>query len=368
MSLERSSTNFRVYEFEAKLTDESLAGFAENALPPIETLKEEPLEGWVSPRHLLDSEIVEDTCRAGKFIHLVLTKAQRKVPKVLLDTYTKMQEIEMMKEEGMESLNRETRRELREDVKKKMLPRMPPSLSGIEVAIDCDANRLYCDSLSTSADERVTEIFAKSARSALIPLTPDTAALRHSNVQTDQLDPVCFTAEPNGDFTIRSAGLDFLMWLFYRYEIGESKYDLFVGSEPINVGLEGPVSLVLQGQGAHTASLAEGEPLHSVECKAALLGGKKIASITIAFEHGEDIYKARVDGQTFQFHKVTVPKMDENRDAQAIFLDHMVHLQSFTEIFYKLYEVFLKVRTDEAAWNKVLADIQAWLPTLPAEK
>ena len=63
MSLERSSTNFRVYEFEAKLTDESLAGFAENALPPIETLKEDPLEGWVSPRHLLDSEIVGEIGR-----------------------------------------------------------------------------------------------------------------------------------------------------------------------------------------------------------------------------------------------------------------------------------------------------------------
>ena len=40
MSLERSSTNFRVYEFEAKLTDESLAGFAENALPPFKIIQE----------------------------------------------------------------------------------------------------------------------------------------------------------------------------------------------------------------------------------------------------------------------------------------------------------------------------------------
>ena len=140
------------------------------------------------------------------------------------------------------------------------------------------------------------------------------------------------------------------------------------GAEPVKLALEGPVSLVLQGQGAHLASLSQGEPLHSVECKAALLGGKKIASVTLVLDRGGDLYRTRIDGQTFHFRQFTGPAVDANRDDGSLFLERMQHIQNFTETFYALYGVFLKLRTDDAAWDQTLADIRAWLPTLTAAR
>lgn len=368
MSFDSKSTNFRAYIFDEGQPDLTLDAFAGLAIPPVETLRDEPLEGWSSPRFLLDRELVPETCRAGKYIRLSLAKALRKIPRSLLDAYSRMEEIRLMRDRNASYLSRDERRTIREEVKKQMLPKMPPTLTGISVAIDLDRHYLYSDSLSESAANRVSEFFAKSAHKNLFPLTPEEAALRLYQIQADSLDPVGFSTEPNGDFTVNNIGLDFLMWLFYRYESGENAFDLFAGAEPVELALEGPVSLVLQGQGAHLASLSQGEPLHSVECKAALLGGKKIASVTLVLDRGGDLYRTRIDGQTFHFRQFTGPAVDANRDDGSLFLERMQHIQNFTETFYALYGVFLKLRTDDAAWDQTLADIRAWLPTLTAAR
>ena len=84
MSLTQAAASFRVFQFDARLDASVLKAFAENAIPPLETLNEEPLVGWATPRFLVDREINDDTCHAGKFLHLSLAKAQRKNEAIIL--------------------------------------------------------------------------------------------------------------------------------------------------------------------------------------------------------------------------------------------------------------------------------------------
>ena len=188
MSLVKSPA-FRVFEFEAKLDDTFLDECAKGAIAPLETLNETPLTGWSSPRYLVDGEINADTCRAGKYVHLFVSTAQRRVPASLLAVYCRKTELEMMKEKGVSSLSRATVREIRESVRKQMLKRMPPSISGLEVAIDTDRSIVYTDAKTDKQVDAVSLAFHQAARSALVPLDPAGAALRRFGVQADSLAP-----------------------------------------------------------------------------------------------------------------------------------------------------------------------------------
>lgn len=362
MSLVKSPA-FRVFEFEAKLDDTFLDECAKGAIAPLETLNETPLTGWSSPRYLVDGEINADTCRAGKYVHLFVSTAQRRVPASLLAVYCRKTELEMMKEKGVSSLSRATVREIRESVRKQMLKRMPPSISGLEVAIDTDRSIVYTDAKTDKQVDAVSLAFHQAARSALVPLDPAGAALRRFGVQADSLAPAVFTPEDNGDFVVNDLGLDFLTWAVWRHDAGKTEF-AGEGGKMVAFSVDGPVSLVLEAQGAHHIALREGAPLASPEFKSALLAGKKVASLRLGFTIGDDTWSGVVSGSTFTFSGVKPPATDSNRAEDATFAERMGRLQTWTDTFLSFFGAFLEIRTDEAAWRKELSAIRGWLPAL----
>ena len=206
MSLTQAAASFRVFQFEAKLSPDVLSAFAEDAVPPFEVLRDEPLAGWATPRFLTDAEISGETCHAGKFLHLSLTREERRIPKALLTVYCRREELRFMKEKGVNALSRQDRQAIKEAVRKQMLPRTPPSLAGNDVAIDLDRSLLYTDAKTDKQVDLLAERFAKAARTALVPLDAAGAAQRLFNVRTDELAPASFTPENNGDFVVNDIG------------------------------------------------------------------------------------------------------------------------------------------------------------------
>ena len=367
MSLTQAAASFRVFQFEAKLSPDVLSAFAEDAVPPFEVLRDEPLAGWATPRFLTDAEISEETCHAGKFLHLSLTREERRIPKALLTVYCRREELRFMKEKGVNALSRQDRQAIKEAVRKQMLPRTPPSLAGNDVAIDLDRSLLYTDAKTDKQVDLLAERFEKAARTALVPLDAAGAAQRLFNVRTDELAPASFTPENNGDFVVNDIGLDFLTWLYWRFRTDDALFELRPGSPRLAVAIDGPLSLVLEAQGAFQIGLRNGTPVQSREIKSALLGGKKIASLKLFFTLGDDTYQASVSAPSFAVTGLKLPPVDKNRDAAATFVDRMAYLQAFSDAFHALYGVFLRDRADAAAWQRTVAAIRKWLPTMPVK-
>ena len=367
MSLTQAAASFRVFQFEAKLSPDVLSAFAEDAVPPFEVLRDEPLAGWATPRFLTDAEISEETCHAGKFLHLSLTREERRIPKALLTVYCRREELRFMKEKGVNALSRQDRQAIKEAVRKQMLPRTPPSLAGNDVAIDLDRSLLYTDAKTDKQVDLLAERFAKAARTALVPLDAAGAAQRLFNVRTDELAPASVTPENNGDFVVNDIGLDFLTWLYWRFRTDDALFELRPGSPRLAVAIDGPLSLVLEAQGAFQIGLRNGTPVQSREIKSALLGGKKIASLKLFFTLGDDTYQASVSAPSFAVTGLKLPPVDKNRDAAATFVDRMAYLQAFSDAFHALYGVFLRDRADAAAWQRTVAAIRKWLPTMPVK-
>ena len=367
MSLTQAAASFRVFQFEAKLSPDVLSAFAEDAVPPFEVLRDEPLAGWATPRFLTDAEISGETCHAGKFLHLSLTREERRIPKALLTVYCRREELRFMKEKGVNALSRQDRQAIKEAVRKQMLPRTPPSLAANDVAIDLDRSLLYTDAKTDKQVDLLAERFAKAARTALVPLDAAGAAQRLFNVRTDELAPASFTPENNGDFVVNDIGLDFLTWLYWRFRTDDALFELRPGSPRLAVAIDGPLSLVLEAQGAFQIGLRNGTPVQSREIKSALLGGKKISSLKLFFTLGDDTYQASVSAPSFAVTGLKLPPVDKNRDAAATFVDRMAYLQAFSDAFHALYGVFLRDRADAAAWQRTVAAIRKWLPTMPVK-
>ena len=273
-----------------------------------------------------------------------------------------------MKERGLQSLSRKEKAAIKDEMKKRMLPKMPPQLTGSDVALDLPARRLYTDATSKGRIEKLELLLAQTLHTAMVPLDPAGAAVRLFGVQAEDLAPVVFSPKPNGDFVVNSVGFDFLTWLLFRVETGRTSFDLGGGLRDVRVALDGPVAMRLEAQGAHRVALRDGAPLGGVECQAALLAGKKISSVKMALQLAEDqVYSAVVDGGTFSFHSLKPPALDANRDAREIFVDRMSQLQVFADAFYALFGLFLRERTDGDAWGKTIREIHAWLPARRAQ-
>ena len=79
MGFDRGSASFRLF-YLARSFDASLVErFAAHAAPPIETLGHEPIQGWVAGRHLLDTNLTEENCVFGGYLHATLMRAERRV-------------------------------------------------------------------------------------------------------------------------------------------------------------------------------------------------------------------------------------------------------------------------------------------------
>ena len=154
-------------------------------------------------------------------------------------------------------------------------------------------------------------------------------------------------------------GQDFLTWLcFLSEERGGIVKIRDLGE--FGVMLEGPVTFVMEGQGAHETVLRKGMPLLSPESKTCLQSGKKLRRARLTLARKDETWQVTLDADLFTFRGLKLPEVDE-KDPINRFQERMLRLDMFKEVFLELYDRFLDERRDPAQWAKVLKDIHRWV-------
>ena len=176
MPFDQGNITFRICSLPEPMPSDRIERFAEYAARALDEIKDEPQWGWVSPRHLLDSNISDETIRAAGFYHLCLRQAERKIPSSLLTAECRMVELARMAEKGHERLGRKERKTIKEEVQQRLLPKMPPQISGMYFAIDCTENLLYTSATSANQLDMFLGFFKKSIGFEPLPYTPDVVA------------------------------------------------------------------------------------------------------------------------------------------------------------------------------------------------
>ena len=366
MPFESGSISCRLYDIDERFEASIIESFADDAVAPIETLAAQPISGWVSPRHLLDRDINREVCLLGHFVRTDLLKAELKIPRSLLKAYCKIEELAEMQARGVPFLNRQTRAEIKKRVEEELLPKMPPTLTAVSMALDLSRQRIYTDAMSEKQQDAFCAAFRKTTRAVPVPLIPETAAQRLRNLDTRQFDATCFSPDAEVASTANNIGMDFLTWLWFFCEARGGLFKTETGAEEFAAMLEGPVVFFLEGEGAHETALRKGMPLISREAKTAMEGGKKLRSVKLTLARGKANYTATVDGIDFGIRGLKLPKPETPYEPEAAFIERMSGVQTFTDAFLHLYGLFLDERASPKTWQKTVAEIKDWIRNRPA--
>lgn len=367
MSFESGSISFRAYFLPREWPQDALERFSAHAAPPLKTLKEGEIHGWVGGRHLLDLPITEDNATFASFLRLSLMQAERKIPASLFRAECLMEEYLWMRAEQKPFVDRLTRARIRKEVSDRLMPTMPPTLRGIPIVREESAGLLFTGALS----ERQGDALVSSLRGTLgldfIPVTFETLAAQRSKARVRNWAAASYTPDlADGDSPATPAE-DFLTWLWYYSEAEGGLFDLD-GQGPVGVALDGPVLFTAEGeQAAQEAALRKGgAPLASAEARTALRGGKKLRRAKLTMAQNPRSWTCTFDVVDFVFRGLKVTEPEERMDAASLFLNRMNELTSFFGMIGSLVERFVALRESPKQWAALQPKIQAWTAGAPA--
>jgi len=360
MAFESGSLSFRIFQLPSSLPEDVIHQFATHAAPALQfSLSENTIQGWVTGRHLLDRNITQDTGYLAGCLRLTLMKAERTIPPALLRAECKMEELAEMQVKGVTYLRRNERSAIKKQVTERLLPEMPPVLTGIDWTARPDNRHLY----ATALTDKQLDAFCLHFRAATglhpEPLTPETLAAVLASKDCRNLTPVSFSPEMDDHSAELHIGRDFLTWLWFFGEACGGEIE--VEDEFAAVLVEGPLHFAFEGAGAHETVLKKGQPTISAEAKTALLAGKKLRSAKITISMHEQEWKLTLDADTFAYRSVVLPKGEEVIGPEERFLDRFHAIERLQSVLNALYKRFLVERLDEKEWSAIHKTIHQWV-------
>ncbi len=359
MSFESGTVSFRIFHLSQPLSTESIQQFAKQAAPSIEFLTgSQPVEGWVTGRHLLDRNINEDSAMVAGCLRLTLMKAERVIPPALLRAECKMEELAEMQARGVAYLRRNERSAIKKQVTERLLPQMPPTLTGIDWTAKPDTHTLYATALSEKQLDAFALHFRQTTSMHPEPLTPETWATLLAGRDCRNLSPTSFSPDMDDTTAEAQVGRDFLTWLWFFSEACGGQIETDEGVAGILV--EGPLAFAFEGAGAHETVLRKGQPVISSEAKTALVCGKKLRSARLTITLGDQEWKCTLDADSFTFRSVRLPK-GETVGAEEMFLDRFLCIERMQTILDSFYKRFLQERLDPEEWPAVRHTIHDWV-------
>ena len=361
MPFERGSVSFRLFQAARPLPDDHIERFAQTAAPPVDnTSVQEEYCGWVTGRHLLDRRIDEHSAYLGGYLRLDLLIATKKIPQSLLQAECRMEELAELAASGRDFLNRKQRKEIRDSVSERLMPQMPYQLKGLPFVYDEEEQLIYAGALTEKDCERFAIYLRHTLGFELFSVNPEQAALSRHKIDVNQLTPISFTPEIEDLLSEAPVGRDFLTWLWFISETGDGVVEV-PGDGSFSFMLQGPLTLLFEGHGAHETVLRKGEPLISAEARTCLLSGKKLKSSKLIIARDEEVWQCTLNADEFIFRGLSLPDSEEAVDPISRFQDRMLALKTFKKVFFHLYGQFLEKRTDAEAWPDTRRAIHAWV-------
>ncbi len=324
----------------------------------LDSIKDEAQIGWVGGRHLLETEIDENTAVCGGMIYLNLRKAERKIPASLLKAICKREELAYQHEFQTSRIPSNVRKEIREKAIEAYLPQAPPSLTGIPVVIDPRSRTLYLGTVSTAQIDFFIEYFYKTTGLEPLPVNPESYLAKDFQVTPEELPNVIFSEQGDGEIT---TGRDFLTWLWY---FSEQEGGGVIKVEPYGefaFYIQGPLTFAAAAEtkGAVENTLKNGNPLRAAEAKTALTVGKKLKKAKFAIERGNEVWTGNIDADLFSFSGFSLPEGEE-LDFDSVFAERITNLEIFRTALAAYFKLFVETLLS-GKWGDEERKILQWV-------
>ena len=351
MPFDRGTVSYRACYLPQPLPEDALERFDAKSAGALENVRDEAEWGWVSGRHLLETRIDEETAIMGGYLHLSMRQAQRKIPTALLKAECRMAELARLAETKAEHIGRKERKIIKEEITERLLPQMPPQISGTPFVVDNNDNRVYVGATSQKQLDMFLGLFRQTVGFEPIPMTPEVTAVDLLKINPDIIPLLNFSPSQPDDTAGGTLGQNFLTWLWFYQEECEGRLPATQLGE-FGLLVDGPLVFVADGAGALESSIRKGMPTLSAEAKAALTVGKKLkrAKVFLARDKSEQ-WEVTIDADDFVFRGLKLPE-GEALDPASVFEERVNNLYVFQKVFTALYQRFL---TDFSDREKVAA-------------
>jgi hypothetical protein len=329
--------------------DDLLARLATKALPPLNTIQEGPLHGFATP-----TSFDPASASLGGLFNLQVATAQRKIPSAVLNDAIRAEEQVYLKHSGTTTISRKIKAEIQSAVKERLLPAMPVVVTRTGFVINPGSPHFPSEATTDAKMDLFNGLLYETCKVTASPLTPQTWAAVHKKLDIRDFQPSQFGNRAPDDCNV---GTEFLTWLWFFSETQGGMFACPAGT--FGILIEGPLTLINEGQGAHVVTLKGGSPTLAVEAKSAMLGGKQLHKLKLTLARGQEVWSTNVDS-TFCFSGLKLPA-GEMLEPVAAFEERQLSLSVFVSAFYELYGEFLKARASAGVWEMTTESIRTWI-------
>ena len=339
MAFESGTTALIPCTLTGKMPKDFLERLAKYSAGKLDDVRDEPAIGWVSGRHLLESEISQTTAVFGGHLYVNLRKAERKIPAQLLKAICRREELAYMQANDTIVVPKKEKKRIKEEAIERNLMKMPPTIGAVPLMVDMASNILYVGSASLKAFDLVAAEFLKAMEIEPIPVNIRELMVKFFKKSEIDLPDVSFNGRPSSEPT---PGRDFLTWLWYYSETSEGL--LKVGNlGNFNLIIEGPLTFAINGDdtpGASESTVKKGCPQMSAEAKAALAVGKKLRKAKIMLARGDaEKWSFGFDADSFTFSSLSLPET-ESMEINTRFEERVLSLNIFLTAFEAYFQKF----------------------------
>jgi len=193
-----------------------------------------------------------------------------------------------------------------------------------------------------------------------VPLTPEIVPVDIFKLDPDAVPPLNFSPHLGDGASEGTLGQNFLTWVWFFQETTDGALPKSQLGE-FHLLVDGPLTFVAEGPGAHESAIRKGLPTISAEAKAALVVGKKLkrAKLIVARGKGET-WTFTIDADTFAFRGLKLPQ-GEALDPHGAFEERMTNLYVIQTVFYALYQKYLKQCADPATFVDIQRKVKKWV-------
>jgi recombination associated protein RdgC len=343
LSFSRFHVRGEIPENFSKTFDEMIRRFAFQ-----QSFHVEKLSGWTSIDSVLDTEFKYANYAVGEYLFFSMRVDKKVIPPSLLKVRVLEEEKKALGESGKKFLARQRKEDIRDKVKLELAGIIPPVPSFFEACWSPRGKIVYFCSLAAPAIEEFKDLFKRSFKMDLSPLTPWDAV--PSGPEAD-----------DGESKPAPPGRDFLVWLWFRAEERGGKVSL--GGRDIEVIFL--KRMVLEsGEGEYSESVVcQGLNAALDEGKEALRKGKKIREARIRLGADECSWEFTIKADQFLFQSMRMPQvmeMEDESDRDGRLLERIGLIEKAAGIMDELFAEFLKAKASPE-WKKNSARYEKWL-------
>lgn len=315
-------------------------------------------EGWSGPDGLLDRDMTDGhVSTGGSTLRLNHVRAERRVSENMQAALVAQECGAWMKASGADAVPRNVRAEIKDAVRKRLMKETPPALDGIGAWIDLRQRTMAAEATSDAKVDRLSAAFRDAFGTYPVMLTPETAAFRLYGVDRRGLVPCSFSPEADAPVEV-DLGMEFLTWLFWRYDVTGGEFRVELHGPQYGYMLEGPLTFFAVGQGAHEVVIRKGSPLNSREAAACLRAGKLLCKARFVMVQDDRLWTCAVDS-SFAFTALKLPYGEPLSGAEKL-VERSMMINEFLEAWTALYGQFIEQRSS-SKWNETAHEIYRWI-------